>query len=333
MRIFEMNGLPSKQNSFSKMNGKCHAFTLVELLVVIAIIGILIAMLLPAVQAAREAARRMQCTNNMKQIGVALHMYNETHSVFPRGCEQYIDTGQPQVLMQHTWAAGILAYLEQQQLAEDFQKHLENGGYSAAFPFTNKSIPAFQCPSDPNSPKTAQSPPDDAFGNYVLCSGNTLLNQPSAGIPAATASGSLNGPFYSLSHTAVRDISDGMSNTLFGSELVVSPNQIGESNKYDARGQIWNGRHGGALFTTYYSPNSPNGDRLAHCIELPNAPCFGFPTTSNVNLSARSYHPGGVCTIFGDGSSRFISDDIDLDIYQALSTRAGGEAVDTTEIR
>ena len=319
--------------SYFFLSGKSvrDAFTLVELLVVIAIIGILIAMLLPAIQAAREAARRMQCTNNMKQIGVALHMYNETHGAFPTGCEQYIDTGQPNYLMQHTWTAGILAYIEQQQLAEDFQKHLENGGYSAAFPFTDQSIPALQCPSDPNSPKTAESAPDDAFGNYVLCSGNTPMNQPKTGVPAATASGSLNGAFYSLSHTAVRDVSDGMSNTLFGSELVVSPNKVSDG-KYDARGQIWNGRHGGALFTTLYAPNTPQGDRMQYCIELPQAPCVAFPTTANINISARSYHPGGVCTVLGDGSSRFISDDIDVDAYQALSTRAGGEAVDMSTV-
>jgi prepilin-type processing-associated H-X9-DG protein len=192
------------------------------------------------------------------------------------------------------------------------------------FPPCTTITPTYWCHSDPNSPKDKTHSPDnsDPHGqgfhvNYAACAGSTAVN-------AGGASGNnLNGTFYWKSHNAVTDITDGSSNTLMASEIIVSP----DVNGHDVRGRMFNNaRQGSTLFTTQYTPNNlATPDRLEYCQSLPQAPCTG--TTTNINLSARSYHAGGVNALFCDGSVTFLSNAIDPTVYQALGTRSGGEVV------
>ena len=118
------------------------------------------------------------------------------------------------------------------------------------------------------------------------------------------------------------DVLDGTSNTVMLSELIVSP----DLTTHDVRGRLFNpAMQGGVLFSTLYQPNTPVADRLQWCEPIPRAPCRR--TWSEVNLSARSYHPGGVNAAFADGSNRFIADNISPQTWNALGTRAGGEVV------
>ncbi|MEA1949817.1 MAG: DUF1559 domain-containing protein [Planctomycetota bacterium] len=305
-----------------------RAFTLVELLVVIAIIGILIALLLPAVQAAREAARRAQCVNHVKQLTLAMHNYHATHNQFPSGQYIYIDSHLPDNWPRHSWFYSILPYVEQQGIYDTYTEHLQHptGRHSYTLlpeEVKNSIVPTFICPSDPANPKIqngSHAQNKQGFhGNYVLNGGNTYFNQ--GGITQST---DLNGLFHVFSKTSLRDIQDGTSSTLFAGELILVPDGPVGSYQEDIRGRYHNVRHAGALFSTLYPPNTSQPDRFNHCLnKLRAAPCTA--TGTDVIVSARSYHPGGVVASMADGSTHFLSDDIDMQVYRALGTRAGGE--------
>ena len=310
------------------MQSQRNAFTLVELLVVIAIIGILIALLLPAVQSAREAARRMQCTNNAKQIALALHNYHTAHSCFPPGQYVYIDANAPNGWNRWSWFASLLPYVEQQALADQYTKHIQNP--TGSFSYTNlpgkeTAIAMFMCPSDSANPKTtcgAGTTNQQGFhGNYMLNAGDSFFNE--GGYANSTQ---LNGLFYVFSSTRIADIRDGTSNTLMVSEIILVPDGPIGSEKQDVRGRYHNVRHAGALFSTLYAPNTSQPDRFNYCLNnLDEAPCVN--TGTDIVVSARSYHPGGVVSALADGSVRFLTEGINAETYQALGTRAGGEVI------
>jgi len=312
-----------------RRRSRIAAFTLVELLVVIAIIGILVSLLLPAVQSAREAARRMQCGNNIRQLGLALHNYHTANSVFPAGQYIKIDTTTPDNWVRWSWFAGVLPFIEQQNLADSFAEHLSGprtGTYSYTdLPNKEAVVPTFMCPSDPANPKTtngaAASNQQGFHGNYMLNGGSDFFNP--GGVDGSTQ---LDGLFYVASQTRIDDIRDGTTNTLLASEIIlVKDGPIG-SGEQDIRGRYHNVRHAGALFSTKYPPNTSQPDRHNYCSnKLPEAPCT--PTGTNVIVSARSYHSGGVMCALADGSVRFLSENVDSDTYHALGTRAGGEVI------
>ncbi len=308
-----------------------RAFTLVELLVVIAIIGILIALLLPAVQAAREAARRTQCSNHLKQIALAMHNYHGPNQQFPIGQVIYIDHNGPVDWDRWTWYVGILPYVEQQALAEIYAKHIAQGktGTADKHSYTNlpkKETPVatFVCPSDPVNPKTQNgstaSNQQGFHGNYVGNAGNDYFNA-----NGYDESDNLNGVFFPFSEVAISDIRDGTSNTLLLSELILVPDGAVGSNQEDMRGRYHNAKHCGALFSTLFPPNTSQSDHINFCINTPLAPCE--KSADNVVVSARSYHSGGATAALADGSVRFISDSISNVVYQSLGSRAGGEVV------
>ena len=213
-----------------------RGFTLIELLVVIAIIGVLIALLLPAVQAAREAARRAQCINNLKQLGLAMHNYHSAHNTFPIGRQ-----GSPR----RNWTFGILAFLEQGAMFHSI---------NFTVPFYDPSnttvifttVDAFECPSDLNSGAIEEptQPYPRHKGNYMVNWGNTHFFQDQAANPFAGPVGTLaylDAPFFSEGCRGVRDIIDGSSNTLLMSEVIIGKsNSIASGGSSDHRGDILN---------------------------------------------------------------------------------------------
>ncbi len=305
-----------------------RGFTLVELLVVIAIIGILIGLLLPAVQAVRAAARRMQCSNNLKQIGLAMHNYHSAQRSFPPGQYVYIDAHAPDGWMRYSWYPGILAFVEQQALYDVYQKHFEarpSSTYSYQLqPEKRAVVSTFLCPSDPVNPKTdngaATSNQQGFHGNYVGNGGNTFFNH---GGPVSSMD--MNGLFPVLRPVRISDIIDGTSNTLMFSEIILVEDGAIGTEKQDVRGRYLNSRHAGAHFSTLYGPNTSQPDRFNYCTSTPRAPCT--QTGTDVVVSARSHHSGGVSAMMGDGSGRFITDNINATVYHAMGSRDGGEVV------
>ena len=299
-----------------RRNQPSRGFTLIELLVVIAIIGVLIALLLPAVQSAREAARRMQCTNNLKQIGLALHNYHDTWGRFAMGSVQVTTPSGP---YRRPFLASLLPFLEQRNLYDSYNYDLsfqvdQNQTARAA------TVSVFACPSDSqqtfvNNGGTVS----DVKGNYGVNWGqNTYGDQ---GKPA---------PFGLNYGANFAEITDGSSNTFLMAELIQTPHPQGQPvSVIDRRGRIWSDQPSSHQISTRLAPNSQAADYGA-CWHRPDlkAPCIrNTGDGPNHYIGARGNHPGGVNALLGDGSVRFLKNSISLATWQAISSRAGGEVV------
>jgi prepilin-type N-terminal cleavage/methylation domain-containing protein len=317
---------------------RSRGFTLVELLVVITIIGILIALLLPAVQAAREAARRAQCTNNLKQIGLAMHMHLEAKQVFPYGHYWPKDDWGGR---ESPWTPYLLPYMEQSALYEtiDWTKPF---GYASnpTTPYNAQvagtQLPTLLCPS--NAPVEAiitngAGQKSFARGSYAANNGLGPMAELQAmqiarsrsvsvnGSPTTVAGAQLAGAFYINSSMTAANFSDGLSNTAFVSEIVAVPGE-------DMRGMLHYPE--GCLYQHDYTPNSAVSDaiRSGYCVTAPQAPCtdgFTFDGLAKdgkrrLVMTARSMHAGGVGLLLGDGSARFVGDSVALNVWWALST-------------
>lgn len=289
------------------------AFTLVELLVVIAIIGVLVAVLLPAVQYAREAARLSSCRNNLKQIGLALQQYEGVHKAYPPSSTTFIENGiwsqQPEQYHLHSWASLILPQLEQDNLHERIDYHqssLAAGNRVAAATV----ISLYRCPSFVGAPFTAE-PRYLALGssyairNYVAIGGTSVENlwkQP-------------DGAIYPQSPTRPRDITDGLSHTLF----------IAETREQDAA--VWIDGSTASVSTLIYDDASSNfSDFVAALDYTPYYPSGGQGIDCLWGPSSR--HNAGAFHLLGDGSVQFIHDQVDVRVYVSLTTRAGRESLD-----
>jgi prepilin-type N-terminal cleavage/methylation domain-containing protein/prepilin-type processing-associated H-X9-DG protein len=339
-----------RRQTSGQVDARDRGFTLIELLVVIAIIGVLIALLLPAVQKAREAARRTQCRNNLKQLALALHNHHGAKKCFPPGTYNWIDHlgGMPPQYngnqSRRCWMHDTMGYFEENSLYQRFDTFMNNGGIAYLFPELGTVIPILMCPADATSPKLQTwsgdpfpSPPNippslgmagysQGFsGNMVACAGDDTFNK---FVPNQShlTSAKLNGVFYAASRTRFRDITDGTSKTALLSELVLSPDVIDD----DIRGRYYNSMHGGANFTTKFPPNSSVGDKINWLSKqaVPLAPvlspctrCYAF----DEYVTARSYHPGGANLAAADGSVHFIPDTIDPLIYKGFGSRNGNE--------
>jgi len=328
-----------------KRSLQAKGFTLVELLVVIAIIGVLIALLLPAVQQAREAARRMQCSNNLKQIGLALHNYENTHRVFPPGhCR---DTNGAPDASTHAF---ILPFLEQGNSYKLFDFSYSINGSAVNAEATRQLITAYQCPSDiqPAGNSIAGSSTKYGGASYMQSLGST------ATMLESEIDAGLSGPFFRNSATKFADITDGTSNTALFSEIKKGPSgsstrtvvPAGDPNDFRVATSVtagfwnadaetppsvcetrstsaWNYRglqyYRGSTVTTFYTHTLTPNARLRDCVD-------GSHGTRG-HLAARSYHPGGVQTAFADGSVSFMADTINDATWRALGTMAGGEVV------
>ena len=306
-------------------------FTLIELLVVIAIIAVLVALLLPAVQQAREAARRSTCANNLKQIGLALHNYHDVYNIFPVGVLRDVDhpTLTSWETSMTTWMARILPFVDQGVIYDRVDWGKNPGNSSPNTSFMGTEIPLFRCPSDPGIR------PNPNFGptNYVTCIGNTDLGGPSS---------TLQGIMFVNSNTKLRDVSDGTSTTMIVSECLVnfpwvvrhcgdasmdypgcrvgtdSPVSSNVNVGNDSRGYSWfyGWRNAGWSYSTELPPNDHT--HLNH--ECENCSTTGV-------FAARSKHAGAVHVLFTDGSCRLVSDTIDINLWRALGTKNGREPI------
>jgi prepilin-type N-terminal cleavage/methylation domain-containing protein/prepilin-type processing-associated H-X9-DG protein len=299
-------------------------FTLVELLVVIAIIGTLVALLLPAVQAAREAARRMSCTSNLKQLGLALHNYHDALGALPVARNPY-----PLV---HSALSRVLPYLEQANVERlvEYTLPLSAGANQAAL---QTPVKLFACASDGAKGRV----PGSAFAgtNYVVNNGSGTVGF------GLIASGD---GLFTQTNVAFRQITDGLSNTAAISESTLGTGQTSSGNTpRDARREVlevpggsdptpgdcqsaagvWSGQRGAKWLDGHY------GNALYNHFYAPNAAQWDCGNGShNKGLStARSFHPGSVNVLLADGSVRSVGNQVALEIWRALSTRDGGEPV------
>jgi prepilin-type N-terminal cleavage/methylation domain-containing protein/prepilin-type processing-associated H-X9-DG protein len=305
-------------------------FTLIELLVVIAIIGVLIALLLPAVQQAREAARRIQCTNNLKQLGIALHTYLDSNGQFPLGAVgRVVSSGDyPSNSYRQPFVVALLPYYEQLALYNSYNFDL-NFNHIANTTTRVTWINVYQCPSDTRQMFQQASGSTfvnfDAKGNYGLNWGaNTFWNQ-------GAGNGVRLAPFYIGYGARMADITDGTSGTLAMMEMRQAPSPNGTPPDIDRRARLWNDDTACYQISTRMPPNSRLPD-YSRCV---NDPARALPCINNNNataardfyLGARSRHPGGVNGLLCDGSVRFFKDSIALPVWQGLSTSSGGEVI------
>jgi prepilin-type N-terminal cleavage/methylation domain-containing protein len=295
-----------------------RGFTLIELLVVIAIIAILIALLLPAVQQTREAARRTQCKNNLKQIGVALHNYHEQARCFPFAIG---GTGN-----KYSAVSQLLPHLDQAPLYDQINFSMPfNHATNAAARMMELSV--LRCPSDFANPQ----PTAGGATNYIPNKGTSIGWQD----PAA------NGVIFWLSSTSMRDIKDGSSQTVAFSERNLTDGSNGISTP-DADTYLSSANPAtpdeamqqcAAVDVTNLANQFPqfmgapwiDGKNAYQHISPPNGRSCGFQPAQKASMTASSRHEGGVHVLLSDGSARFVSENLDLGVWRAIGTRAGKE--------
>ena len=337
-----------------------RGFTLIELLVVLAVIGVLIALLLPAVQAAREAARRIQCTNNLKQIGLAVQGYHDAVGTLPLGCAIGRDAANQPLFQGWGVTARILPYLEGQAKfnACNFDLPNETPANSTAI---GLGTATYLCPSDP---KAAQIFDDDGLlrnnTNYGFNRGDWYVWGGAAQAPAPSS------PFRANEAVRLAAMTDGLSGTVLAAEvkthtpyflncagLLFAPlgarpmpganadpttvaqyagcvGPLAEVRPDSGHSEWEDGNTSQAGFTTAWTPNRATPGRSGGAVfadvdliairEENGGPTFAAVT-------ARSYHPGGVNALLGDGSVRFVKSSVAGATWRALGTIAGGEVV------
>jgi len=339
------------------MRNSSRGFTLVELLVVIAIIGVLVALLLPAVQAAREAARRAECLNKLKQLGLATQNYHDTNRQLPPGAQS---------CCLGTWVPYLLPFLEQGNAIAEYefpnfkkiqgfelayQQNISSAYFSTIEPdfspggnvlVSQRQYDSLNCPSD-GEVSFKDGIHQASLGNYVGNFGNTIRLVSTGeedtmvlkrGTPEEVRFGGAPFRFFEtleelkLREPRFKEITDGLSNTMLFSETVKQPGR-------DLRGAIWWGF--GAGYTSYLPPNSFEADRMqaeANCdqdtkdVHPRCADPIGNPLEHKSIAAARSWHPGGVQVAMCDGSGKFVSDDVDLRAWQGAGSTYGEEILD-----
>ena len=333
---------PKSRRRFSTFRRCVAGFTLVELLVVITIIGILIALLLPAVQAAREAARRVQCANNFKQVGLALHNYHDARGCFPPGeiewADQSLECGphptSPNWYYGFGWGTHILPYIEQQAVYDQFNfsnfawYYLYQAGGGPNGKVCRTKIPAFLCPSDPQQGECLWISSADTFDSVAAEEGGIRQTNIAGAVDSqhawcyTTSSGAkvvkhvgvtgtiqmADGTMGNLEPSRFRDITDGSSHTLLVGEVT------GDGS----------GTHKGFGWAHLGVTDSSGG------INGPGTVPGGGSGSSAYGSGFSSYHPGGCHFAMADGSVQFLSQNISHHVLVSLTTRADGEVISST---
>ena len=343
---------------------KTHrGFTLIELLVVISIIGVLVSLLLPAVQSAREAGRRAQCLNNLKQIGIAIHNYTTAIGALPFGKGGSYAASLHGTPVYARWSAQsqLLMHLDQGTLfnAINFNFPPETPGMAGDVPFMppymnpgrqnatacRVQLATFLCPSDLPPAGTDWVGATNYFGNQQSWACDLSTNNPSTVAPDEAN----RGVFYYLSATRMQDVSDGLTNTAFFSEKIRG---TGIRDK-DARSDqmvIAATTSRDDTFQACRAANPATATRLTsrtgmswvmgemccttyNHVDVPNRhTCAGLGFQGNManmpmQVPPSSYHPGGVSVLMGDGSVRFVKDSVDLATWRGIGTRNGQEVI------
>jgi prepilin-type N-terminal cleavage/methylation domain-containing protein/prepilin-type processing-associated H-X9-DG protein len=273
--------------------GQKRGFTLVELLVVIAIIGILVSLLLPAVQAAREAARRVSCTNNLAQLGLAMHHFEFNQGFLPSGVTESKGPIKYEPIGTHvSWTVELLPYLELHNVYRKFDKTL--GAYAIQNePVRQQILPVFLCPSNPNEHVAGEQ-------KYGVCTYAGCHNHDEAPIDESNT-----GLLYLNSKTRFAEISDGTSNTILLGEKLTDDDSFGwVSGTRDTL------RNTGSFVPGRYSPNPAK-----------------VPLGPSVVGGFGSFHTGGGNFVYADGSVVFISQSIDEQLRKYLGHRSDGELI------
>lgn len=350
-----------------------RGFTLIELLVVIAIIAVLISLLLPAVQSAREAARRAQCVNNLKQIGLALHNYHSTHDSFPNGASVTISALPNTFYHWNNWSAQalLLGFTEQTQLYNAANLNLavwHSGrtplGYAANLTVFNTKVAQYLCPSDGEAGKSNINSYFASVGPNTQAEGMATINGTTGKATGGNGSPGLFAYTYSY---GIRDCTDGSSNTIAFSEVLVSPSTAVKQERRTGMVNVSGSRYYHAFIDATATNNTmaliancdakwktsttsggdfPNSIGARWCMGVggwtmfstiltPNerpwgscrVGCAGCGADNTSMTNATSVHPGGVNVCMGDGSVKFIKNSINRQTWVALGTKAGGEVL------
>jgi prepilin-type N-terminal cleavage/methylation domain-containing protein/prepilin-type processing-associated H-X9-DG protein len=309
-------------------------FTLVELLVVIAIIGILIALLLPAVQAAREAARRSQCINNLKQIGLALHGYHDARNLLPAG--SYATN-------QISWHVYVLPYLERDALFEQFDLDSKPGTFltHGRIALAMNRIDAYLCPSSPvqrmelNAPHNAHTPelvngsPTYTTHYYGVMGPkgiNTATGQTYRILGNMTHGGFGDQGVFHIANKPIGDPTATPADVANTTKALRGFHQVldGTSNTFMVGEVSWFNSRTGTRYRSWIRGNNSNG--IGGCRNINNS--INTPSIAQFNdIAYGSMHPGGTNFCYCDGAVKFISQNVSLAVYKSTASRDGGESV------
>ena len=309
-----------------------RGFTVIELLIVIAIIGVLVALLLPAVQAGREAARRIACANNLKNLGLALHHYHDDQRTLPPGAVGPLAPTFPQyaALKHHGLTTFLLPYVEQQPLASRY--HWDVSWFDPPNqPVVNTQLSIWQCPSaqsnriDDGSHSTVTPPPVVLYSGTAVCSDYAGMGAVDIGLPLTglieppagprDERGHYEGAFPVNAARTLAEISDGTSHTILIAECAGRP-------------QLWQGR---SIAPNKWVSGGPWASRnllFGRGATRDGTALYG-PCAVNCtnNREVYGFHPSGANTVFADGSVHFLSAGTDIRVFAGLVTRAGGEVI------